>query len=210
MTFWRGPARLVTSRAVTEIPATAAVAVVPYDPRWPGRAAAELGSLTEALGPLVVHADHIGSTSIPQMAAKDVLDFQLSVRDLSEAAEVFDAPLALLGFERRPYEHDHVPAGDTSDPQLWSKRTWTRRGHPGGAANLHVRLAGSPNERLALLFRDWLRAHPDAVAAYGAFKLALAGVVADLDTYSDVKDPVVDLVGAAAGQWARDTGWHPH
>ncbi len=192
------------------MPAAAAVLVVPPDPRWPDRAAAELAAIRAALGPLVAYADHIGSTSIPEMPAKDVLDLQLSVRDLAGAAAALDEPLALRGYRRLPYEHDHVPAGDASDPQLWTKRLWSRRGHPDGDVNLHVRLAGSPNERLALLFRDWLRAHPDAVAAYGRFKLALATEVPDLDSYTDIKDPVVDLVVAAAAQWSRDTGWQPH
>lgn len=159
---------------------------------------------------MVVHADHIGSTSIPQMAAKDILDLQLSVRDLAEAALVFDAPLAELGYVRRPYEHDHVPVGDTSDPELWTKRLWARRRHSGGDVNLHVRVVGSPNERLALLFRDWLRASPAAVAAYASFKRVLAGSVGDLETYTGVKDPVVDLVIVAASQWAAEIGWQPH
>jgi dephospho-CoA kinase len=67
----------------------AAVQVVPYDDRWPGRAAVELAGLRAALGPLVCHADHIGSTAAPGMAAKDVLDLQLSVRDLDAAAAAF-------------------------------------------------------------------------------------------------------------------------
>ena len=111
---------------------------------------------------------------------------------------------------RRPFEHDHVPAGDDSDPGLWGKRMWARRDHRRGDVNLHVRVVGSPNERLALLFRDYLRAHPPAVAAYGAFKLKLAAEVGDLEPYTDIKDPVVDLVIAAAEQWAEDTGWEPH
>ena len=75
--------------------------------------------------------------------------------------------------------------------------------------NLHVRLAGSPNERFALLFRDWFRAHPEAVPAYAAFKMGLAVVAQDTDIYSDVKDPVVDLVIAVAEPWAVSVGWHP-
>ena len=70
--------------------------------------------------------------------------------------------------------------------------------------------SASPNERLALLFRDWLRAHPQAVAAYSSFKIALAAAVGDLEPYTKVKDPVVDLVVAATGQWAREVGWQPH
>jgi dephospho-CoA kinase len=186
------------------------VLIVPYDDRWPGRAAAELAALRAALGPLVCHADHIGSTAVPGMAAKDVLDLQLSVRDLDAAAAAFDAPLAGLGYTRLPYERDHVPAGDGGDPALWVKRYWRRRDNPAGDANLHVRVAGSPNERLALLFRDWLRAHPLAIAAYARFKVELARAVVGLEVYTEIKDPVVDLVVAAAGPWARDTGWQPH
>jgi dephospho-CoA kinase len=194
---------------VSKAPGGRAVRIVPYDDRWPQRAAAELRDLAGALGSLVVYADHIGSTAVPQMAAKDVLDLQLSVRDLAAAAAAFDGPLARLGYQRRPYERDHVPAGETGDASLWAKRLWARRA-PGGYVNLHVRVVGSPNERLALLFRDWLRAHPQAVPAYSAFKIALAAVVGDLEPYTEVKDPVVDLVVAAAGPWARDTGWQPH
>ncbi len=191
-------------------PAGGRVQVVPYDDRWPERAAAELAALRAALGPLVCHADHIGSTAVPAMAAKDVLDLQLSVRDLDAAAAAFDAPLARLGYTRLPYERDHVPAGDDSDAALWAKRYWRRRSHPAGDVNLHVRVVGSPNERLALLFRDWLRAHPLAVAAYARFKAELALAVVGLELYTEIKDPVVDLVVAAAAGWARDTGWQPH
>ena len=186
------------------------VRVVPYDESWPRWAEAELRTLTERLGDLVLDAAHIGSTSIPQMAAKNVLDLQLSVWDLPEATAAFGTPLAELGYIRSPYEHDHVPAGDGGDPDVWTKRLWVRRNHPGGDVNLHVRVVGSPNERLALLFRDYLRAHPLAVAAYSQFKLALAAQVSDLDTYTDIKDPVVDLVVAAADEWAAETRWQPH
>jgi GrpB-like predicted nucleotidyltransferase (UPF0157 family) len=190
---------------------TSRALIVPYDEQWPARAAAELSRLVRALAPLVLHGDHIGSTAVPGMAAKPILDLQLSVRDLNEAAASFGAPLAALGYDRLPYERDHVPAGDDGDPELWAKRYWRRRNHPAGDVNLHVRVAGSPNERLALLFRDWLRAHPPAVAAYARFKAVLADAVnGDLEVYTDVKDPVVDLVVAAADRWASESGWQPH
>lgn len=192
------------------LPAGPTVRVVPYDEAWPRLAAVELAALTAALGDLVLHAAHIGSTSIPRMAAKNILDLQLSVWDLQEAAAAFDGPLAELGYVRRPYERDHVPAGDDSDPGLWVKRFWHRRNHPAGDVNLHVRAVGSPNERLALLFRDYLRAHPLAVAAYGRFKEVLAAAVVDLEPYTDIKDPVVDLLVTAASDWAAAEGWQPH
>lgn len=180
--------------------------VVAYRADWPERADALAASLREQLAPVAERIEHIGSTSVPGMAAKDILDMQVSVTCLAQAAETFDEPLAALGFERSPYQSDHVPAGLDDDPRCWSKRLWLRRG-PLGDVNLHVRRSGSPNERLALLFRDWFRAHPDAIAGYAAFKTALSAVVPDTDTYSDVKDPVVDVVIAVAKEWAAATGW---
>jgi GrpB-like predicted nucleotidyltransferase (UPF0157 family) len=175
-------------------------------PEWRHTAERLIDALYEALGPSAVRIEHIGSTAIPGMPAKDVLDLQASVVDLA-SADRFDAPLTALGFHRSPHELDHVPAGRADDPARWAKRLWLRRGAHEGDVNLHVRVVGSPNERLALLFRDWFRAHPEAVPAYGRFKEVLAGSVADVDDYADVKDPVVDLVIAVAEPWAADTGW---
>lgn len=184
------------------------VVVASYRTDWPGRAAALAASLRDRLGPLAERVEHIGSTSIPGMAAKDVLDMQVSVPGLDEAAAAFGQPLGELGFERLPYNHDHVPAGRGDDPERWAKRYWRRRGH-GDDVNLHVRRTGSPNERVALLFRDWFRAHPGAVAGYASFKTQLSAAVPGLDDYTDIKDPVVDVVIVAAEEWAAATGWRP-
>lgn len=183
--------------------------VVDYTGDWPGRAASLIPTLRDQLGAGAERIEHIGSTAIPGMAAKDVLDLQVTVTSLEDAARNFDQPLGSLGFRRTPYERDHVPAGRQDDGRRWVKRLWARRGHPDGDVNLHVRLAGSPNERLALLFRDWFRAHPEAVPAYAAFKRSLAATAPDIATYSDIKDPVVDLVVSVAETWAAGTGWRP-
>jgi GrpB-like predicted nucleotidyltransferase (UPF0157 family) len=183
-------------------------AVVAYRDDWPARAGVLIADLRERLG-AHAHIEHIGSTAIPGMAAKDIIDLQASVASLDDAVRDFHEPLRLLGFHRMPYLSDHVPAGWPDDPARWAKRMWRRRGHPDGDVNLHVRLAGSPNARLALLFRDWFRAHPQAVPAYAAFKRSLASVTPDLDSYTDVKDPVVDLVITVAEPWAMATGWEP-
>jgi GrpB-like predicted nucleotidyltransferase (UPF0157 family) len=185
------------------------IIVVPYDPAWQRLGAALVSELDAALGPPALRVDHIGSTSIPGMAAKPVFDLQVSVADLDTAAAAFDEPLAALGFARRPYEQDHVPAGRDDPAHRWVKRYWHQRVPGQEQVNLHCRLAGSPNERLALLFRDWFRAHPEAVPAYARFKGTLAGAVGDLGVYTDVKDPVVDLVVTVAEEWAVTTGWFP-
>lgn len=185
------------------------ITVGDYDRAWPRRAQDLCAQVLAAGDRAVERVDHIGSTSIPEMAAKDIIDLQAVVGDLDRAAAVLDAPLAGLGYVRTPWEHDHVPAGSDDDPQRWVKRLWSRRHHVDGNVNLHVRLHGSPNARLALLFRDWFRAHPDAVPAYAAFKRRLAAEVDDIGAYSDVKDPVVDLVITVAESWAAESGWTP-
>jgi GrpB-like predicted nucleotidyltransferase (UPF0157 family) len=183
--------------------------VVAYQDDWPARAAVLIADLHERLGGGVQRIEHIGSTAIPGMAAKDIIDLQASVTSLDDADRDFHEPLRLLGFHQMPFLADHVPAGRPDDPARWAKRMWRRRGHPDGDVNLHVRLAGSPNWRLAVLFRDWFRAHPQAVPAYAEFKRSLASVAPDLDSYTDVKDPVVDLVITVADSWADVTGWEP-
>ena len=183
--------------------------IVAYDPAWERRGLELAAEIRSLLGPLALRVEHIGSTSIRGMAAKPVFDLQVSVAGLDAAAAAFDGPLAGFGLARRPYESDHVPAGCDDPPSLWVKRYWS--GWTGGERiNLHCRLAGSPNERLALLFRDWFRAHALAVPAYARFKESLASAVDDdVDVYTDVKDPVVDLVVAVAEEWAAATGWTP-
>ncbi|GAA2682196.1 GrpB family protein [Streptomyces lunalinharesii] len=185
------------------------VVVVAPDPGWTVQGEDLAEELYGLLRPLALHVEHIGSTAVPGMAAKPVLDLQVSVRELAEAQAAFAGPLAERGFVLAPYRQDHVPAGSDDDPARWTKRLWTRQGHQGLDVNLHVRRSGSPNERLALLFRDWLRAHPEAVPAYARFKQVLAQALPDLASYADVKDPVVDLVVAVAEPWARATGWQP-
>ncbi|MDH6142263.1 GrpB-like predicted nucleotidyltransferase (UPF0157 family) [Kitasatospora sp. GP30] len=187
--------------------------VVDHDPAWQPAGLALAEELRALLAPQALRVEHIGSTAIPGMAAKPIFDLQVSVADLVQAEAVFDGPLAGQGFQRSPYQRDHVPAGLDDDPARWAKRMWSRRlraeleGLDGPDVNLHVRLAGSPNERLALLFRDWFRAHPEAVPAYARFKSVLAETVADVGVYADVKDPVVDLVITVAERWAAETGW---
>ena len=181
--------------------------VVPYRAEWKTESAELIATLHARLGEQVVRIDHIGSTAIPSMTSKNVIDLQASVIDLEVATRAFDDPLAELGFQQSPYRADHVPAGRDDDPGEWEKRLWTRHSQSATGVNLHVRRVGSPNERLALLFRDWFLAHPAAVPAYGAFKQSLATVVDDTGVYADVKDPVVDLVIVAAEDWAVRTDW---
>jgi GrpB-like predicted nucleotidyltransferase (UPF0157 family) len=86
---------------------------------------------------------------------------------------------------------------------LWEKRLWQSPSGAGRRVNVHVRVAGWPNQRYALLFRDYLRAHPGAAAAYARLKRELAHRLGDdLASYTQLKDPACDLVIVAAQDWA--------
>jgi GrpB-like predicted nucleotidyltransferase (UPF0157 family) len=187
----------------------ATVAIVDYDPTWPDQFEQLAAGLRRHLGAAAIGIDHIGSTAVPGLAAKDVIDMQVSVADLATADRLAPA-FRQAGYVPAPYRHDHRPAGDASDPRGWEKRLWQS---PPGArrVNLHVRVAGWPNQRYSLLFRDYLRAQPRAAAAYARLKRALAERFGDdLAGYTDLKDHGCDLIVVAAEAWAAgDRGRDP-
>ena len=185
------------------------VEILPAREEWSGEFDALAARLSAALGPLALRIDHIGSTSVPGLAAKDVIDVQVIVRSLELQAELV-ARLAAVGFEPKlGHERlrDHIPASWTGDEETWDKLLF---GPPAGTrpSNIHVRVAGSPNERYALLFRDFLRANVRARDLWSEFKHRLAEEVeGDRELYVELKDPATDVLIATAEVWARATGW---
>jgi GrpB-like predicted nucleotidyltransferase (UPF0157 family) len=176
-----------------------------YKPSWPGEFEIIRESLLEILGPLAYRIDHIGSTSVPGLGAKDVIDIQITVAELT--AEI-SRRLIDAGYRYwAAAAHDHVPVGEDESPVLWEKFFFYQ---PEGArrTNVHVRVAGSHNQRYALLFRDYLHAHPNAARTIELIKRQLVRYHPDdEDAYYDMKDPVYDLIWVAAQDWARETGW---
>ena len=160
----------------------------PPDPTWPAQAARLLARIGHALGDRVVALEHIGSTAVPDLPAKDVIDLQVGVRDLTEAdGAAFVADLASAGFVRVPgVDHDNAKDGGT----------WPKRLHgsvdPGRVAHVHVRAVGSPGWDWAIDVRDWLRADPEARDAYAAAKVALAARHTDSGDYADAKEAWFD------------------
>jgi GrpB-like predicted nucleotidyltransferase (UPF0157 family) len=181
------------------------ISIQPYQSTWPDEFHTIGDSLRAALGDLALRIDHIGSTSVPGLAAKDVIDVQVTVAQLEPAVE---AALAGAGFQRiLTITGDHVPPGGPLAADEWAK--WIFKPPAGSRrANIHVRCAGRANQRYPLLFRDYLRAHPASAEAYRQVKVALARLHPDdVDAYYDVKDPVCDIIMGGAEEWASATGW---
>ena len=113
--------------------------VVPGKSQWPTLAARTLLSLREPFSGFAGRFEHIGSTAIPGMAAKDVLDLQVNVLDLEVAADSASSALEGLGFERSPIGSDHIPAGIVDDPKNLVEAILKRRISGAVDENLHVR-----------------------------------------------------------------------
>lgn len=183
----------------------------PHRDEWAQQAARIAARLVAAAPDLILAVDHIGSTSVPGLPAKDVIDLQVTVPDLEVAATI--APLlAAAGFPAvRDVESD-TPKPNAPDPAAWLKR-FHANADPCRAVNVHVRAAGSPGWRFALMFRDWLRNDPSALRLYAAHKADLAARHADSGTtssYAEAKEPwFTDVAWPQMAAWAEATGWEP-
>jgi GrpB-like predicted nucleotidyltransferase (UPF0157 family) len=179
------------------------VEIVPYQENWPSEFQAIAASLRQTLGELALRIDHIGSTSVPGLPAKDVIDIQITVAALDDRVRSAMTALGYLLLEGR---HDHCPPHVAGLETEWDKLLFLpppcqRRTHT------HVRVQGRANQRYALLFRDYLRQHPATAKAYAELKRRLVQNLVDPQTYPEVKDPAVDLIYLAAEDWAATTNW---
>jgi GrpB-like predicted nucleotidyltransferase (UPF0157 family) len=184
---------------------TTPIVIVDHRLEWAAESAELARPMHAALGDLALRIDHIGSTAVPGLAAKDIIDIQVTVPVLSASLE---QAFALAGYQLRArITHDHRPPTATGPEDDWVKQYYQPYGDA-RAVHVHVRRAGSANGRYALLFRDYLRATPLAAQAYAQIKRALAAFAPDdWDHYYDVKDPVCDIIMAGAETWAAATGW---
>ncbi len=140
------------------------IAVVPYDSNWPVLFAEWRARLLDALGSLEVRIEHVGSTAVPGLSAKPVIDISLGVPDV-ENEERYRGAVESCGVPLRSVDEGHRyfrPAWP--DPRV---------------VQIHVNTTGDEWQRRHLLFRDYLRAHPDAAAAYGLLKTELATAYRD-------------------------------
>jgi GrpB-like predicted nucleotidyltransferase (UPF0157 family) len=170
---------------------------------WLHLEAAALADDLRAALPASLAVEHIGSTAVQGMAAKDCLDMMIVVDELSSAAT--EQHLAPLGYRRRPEPWNNLePAGGRE----WPKLVYAP---PVGArpCNVHVRTASSATARLALLFRDHLRAHSQRTAWWSELKVAAARATSELGSYGQIKYPAWCLLMELAEVWASDTGWAP-
>ena len=158
------------------------IRLVPYDPAWPSRFAAEATALETAIGNYAsggVH--HVGSTAVPGLDAKPIIDILVGVDDLAASRAAFD-PLAELGYRYAPYRADQMH--------------WFCKPHPSRRTHhLHLVPADSSRFREELAFRDRLRSDPAVADKYAALKYDLAERFADdREAYTEAKGEFIRRV----------------
>lgn len=165
----------------------------PYDDSWPARFDKEAAQLWDVLGDVAERIEHIGSTAVPGLAAKPIIDVQVSVPSLESVRPCLEA-LRQLGFEFREEGEDR-------------RKVYFRRRGSGSDVNLHVRRSGEFSEQAALLFRDYLRASEDARRRYEAVKRELATREWErVDDYADAKGDCVWQLLREADRWSWQGG----
>jgi GrpB-like predicted nucleotidyltransferase (UPF0157 family) len=160
------------------------ITIVSYDPQWPELFQREAERIHGVLGNLALRIDHTGSTAVPGLPAKPIVDITLAVADSSRDAAYVPA-LQSAGYTlriREPEWHEH--------------RMLTG---PDTAVNLHVFSAGCPEIDRILLFRDWLRSHPADRDLYARTKRTLAQREWNsVDEYATAKGAVIAEILARA------------
>ena len=172
-----------------------AFTIVPYDPAWPTSFEVEARRLRDVLGPMALRIDHHGSTAVPGLAAKPIIDIQVSVASL--------LPLALYRDRLEAAGYVHVPSADDARcPFFHRPQEWPHSHH------VHVVEAGGDEERRTLAFRDYLRDHAAAARRYEALKHSLADRIGGADaqsreTYARAKSEFVEEIVALAEEDAH-------
>lgn len=176
------------------MPAANSVEITDWTPAWAEAFAAKAAALRHALGEHALRIDHIGSTAVVGLAAKPIVDIQISVADLPQAAFLTEA-MAAAGYVCRP-----------SNPDL-TKRYFRER--PGDdRTHIHMRQRGTWHEQWPLLFRDYMRDQIDEHAPYVALKHELARKHGeDRDAYTEGKMDHLWRIIRRADRWAQDIGW---
>lgn len=170
------------------------IVVAEYDAAWPERFARERERIVEACGAdALVAIEHVGSTSVPGLAAKPIVDVMGGLRSLADAAAIVE-PLATLGYE-------YVAEYERPSPRwrAMPERRYFRKDERGARTfQLHVVEIGGDFWVRHLAFRDYLRAHPEMAREYAALKRELAARSADVFAYTAGKDDFIARVEALA------------
>ena len=190
-------------------PNTGPVVIIDHQSRWSDEFQTAAKQLRQVLGDSALRIDHIGSTSVPGLGAKDIVDIQITVESLDDLEAFAEKMLAANFLRRGTIHHDCLVGIDDPDsPQL--RKAYFREPEGQRRCHLHVRQHGLQNQRYALLFRDFLRADARARLAYERIKRRLTEIFPEsIGGYLYIKDPLMDIIYEGAESWAKTVDWTP-
>ncbi len=160
------------------------VIIVEYNPRWPALYEEEKERILGLIGHRVVTIEHVGSTAVTGLGAKPIIDITIALRRLADAEECID-PLTSIGYEYKPPDRVGIP-----ERRFFDKK-------PSGASTYHIHMVELTSDfwERHLLFRDFLRSHPEVAGQYCRLKKELAAKYgSDRDGYTEAKTPFIESV----------------
>lgn len=166
------------------------VYLVPYDPRWPQQFADEASTVRAVLDGLLVEIHHIGSTAIPDITAKPIIDMLAVVSDVARV-DGRSPQMQNLGYEA------------LGEFGIAGRRYFRKDDSAGQRTHqIHAFQVGSPQIERHLAFRDFMRAHREFAEKYDALKRRLAELhPADIGAYTNGKDEFINETDARAAEW---------
>jgi len=161
------------------------------------------------LGKSAIRIDHIGSTSVKQLAAKDIIDIQITIENI-EKAEGFISKMEDMGYRQRGEIRLDELEGCEPKRIHELKKLYFREPFDERRTHIHVRQSGYLNQRFALVFRDYLRTNKIVRANYEVIKYKLAEIYPEqIDGYLSIKDPLMNIIFQGAENWAKESNWKP-
>ena len=173
------------------------IVVTDYDPNWPVLFEQESERIKKTLGSFALAVEHMGSTAVPGLPSKPIIDLLVGIPSLEEAKQRWIEPIRSLGYIYMPEYVSWLP-----------DELFFRKGPPGPwTHHLHLMEPSHPRWETLLVFRDYLRAHAEAAQAYADIKRALAAFsVDDIEAYRNGKHVFVKKTTAKARAWRANTG----
>jgi GrpB-like predicted nucleotidyltransferase (UPF0157 family) len=173
------------------------IVVSDYDPNWATLFKQERTRIENALGSLALAIEHVGSTAVPGLPSKPIIDLLIGVPSLEEARQRCVEPMEALGYNHIPEYASWLP-----------NELFFRKGPPGPwTHHVHLMEPFCPRWDALLVFRDYLRAHPEAAGAYAGIKRALAASSKDnIAAYRNGKTTFVEETTAKARAWRAAAG----
>jgi len=165
------------------------VKIVDYDLNWPKVFGKEKKLILDVIGHIIVRTEHIGSTAVPGLGAKPIVDILVAVNHLNDAEKCIE-PLKMIGYEYKPRLEADIP-----------ERRFFGKGAPPKEQHYHLHMVELTSDfwERHLLFRDYLRAHPEVAQEYQKLKRQLAAECGNnREGYTEAKTPFIESIVAKA------------